>query len=75
MTFDALTGFGVAMAGIMLVAYARQPRSHWYTFVFALASVCAAAYAFLIGAWVFGLLELSWYLIAMRRWVNRQVYE
>jgi len=69
---DLLTAFGLVSVGAMLVAYALERRSHWYTLVFAGGCALAAAYAFLSDAWLFGILETIWYLIAMRRWVEQQ---
>jgi hypothetical protein len=52
----------------MVVFYALEHRSRWYTFAFALACVLASAYGFLAGAWPFGVVEIVWALVALRRW-------
>jgi hypothetical protein len=69
---DLLTAVGLVSVSTMIVAYALERRSHWYTLVFAAACIVAAAYAFLTDAWLFGILETIWYLVAMRRWVESQ---
>jgi hypothetical protein len=52
----------------MLVCYALERRSNWYTLAFAGACVLASIYGFLQGAWPFGLVEAIWSLVALRRW-------
>ncbi len=52
----------------MLVFYSLEHRSHWFILAFAVACALASAYGFLLGAWPFGLVELVWSLVALRRW-------
>ena len=52
----------------MLVCYALEERSRWFTLAFAAACVLGSAYGFLQGSWPFGLLEAIWSLVALRRW-------
>ncbi len=52
----------------MLVCYALEDRSPWYVLGFAVACVLAGLYAFLQGAWPFGLIEGVWSLVALKRW-------
>jgi hypothetical protein len=52
----------------MLVCYAMERRSPWWTLAFAGACVLGSAYGFLQGAWPFGLVEGAWSLIALRKW-------
>ena len=68
MRFDALTLFGVASLTVMLICYALERRSPWFTLGMAAACVAASAYGFLQGAWPFGLLEGIWAGIAVSRW-------
>ena len=68
MRFDALTLFGVVSLAIMLFCYAMERRSPWYTLGMAVACVAASVYGFLQGAWPFGVLEVIWGAIALRRW-------
>jgi len=65
-----LTLFGLFAVGAMLICYALEDRSHWFITAFALACLLASLYGFLQGAWPFGLIELIWSLVAMRRWMS-----
>ena len=68
MTLDALTLFGVAALTVMLICYAFERRSPWFTFGMAVSCLAASAYGFLQGAWPFGVLEVIWSGIAFFRW-------
>ena len=63
-----LTVFGLIAVMLMLIFYALEARSRWYTLAFALACVLGSVYGFLQGAWPFGLVEAVWSLVAIRRW-------
>ena len=63
-----LTVFGLIAVTLMLVFYALEKRSRWYTLAFAAACVLGSVYGFLQGAWPFGLVEAVWSLVAVRRW-------
>jgi hypothetical protein len=65
---DRLTAFGLFAVTAMLVTYALEPRSRWWTLAFAGACVLGSAYGFLQGAWPFGVVEAIWVLVAVRRW-------
>lgn len=67
---DGLTMFGAASAAAMVVSYAFERRHHAFTFAFAVACALSAVYAFLAGTWVFGVLEIIWFVIAMQRWMS-----
>jgi hypothetical protein len=68
---NALTVFGLFAVSAMLVTYALEERSRWYTLGFAAACALGSAYGFLQGAWPFGLVEGVWALVALRKWVRR----
>ncbi|HMK90011.1 MAG TPA: hypothetical protein VK446_10330 [Methylocystis sp.] len=68
---DALTLFGLFSVSAMLIAYALEERSPWFTLAFASACGLGSAYGFLQGAWPFGLVEAVWALVALRKWRNR----
>jgi hypothetical protein len=70
---DVLTLFGLLAVTAMLVCYALEKRSHWFTLAFAAACVLGSAYGFLQGAWPFGIVEAIWALVAFRRWQMRPV--
>ncbi|MEA3246149.1 MAG: hypothetical protein U9Q74_08310 [Gemmatimonadota bacterium] len=63
---------GIGSAVTIAAAAAVERRSHWLTFLIAVACVALAVSAFLVGSWIGGVAGIVGYLIAMRRWVNRQ---
>lgn len=65
---DLLTWFGLLAVTAMLVTYALDQRSAWFTLAFAGACVMGSAYGFLQGAWPFGVVEAIWALVALRKW-------
>ncbi|HEX7761409.1 MAG TPA: hypothetical protein VF459_18025 [Caulobacteraceae bacterium] len=65
---DALTLFGLFAVTAMLICYALEARSPWWTLAFAGSCVFGSAYGFLQGAWPFGLVEGVWAVVATRRW-------
>jgi len=65
---DALTVFGLLSVTAMMVCYALESRSPWFILAFAASCVLASVYGFLQGAWPFGLVELIWSAVALRRW-------
>jgi hypothetical protein len=69
---DALSAFGLFAVTAMLVCYAFDARSHWWTLGFALACLLGSAYGFAQGAWPFGLVEAVWAIVAARRWWIRR---
>jgi presenilin-like A22 family membrane protease len=69
---DALTVFGAAAVTAMLVFYALEARSGWFVVAFAGACLASSAYGFMQGAWPFGVVELVWSVIALRRWLVRR---
>jgi hypothetical protein len=68
---DALTLFGLFAVTAMLVCYAFEERSPWWSLGFAGACLLGSTYGFLQGAWPFGLVEGIWALVALRRWYRR----
>jgi hypothetical protein len=65
---NSLTLYGLAAVVAMLLCYAFEQRTHWFTLGFAVSCVLASVYGFLQGAWPFGLVEAVWSLVAARRW-------
>ncbi len=72
MTMDPLTLFGLCAVSAMLVFYALEDRSPWYVLAFAGSCALASIYGFLQGAWPFGLVEVIWAGVAVRRWFVRR---
>ncbi len=71
MHVDGLTAFGVLAVSAMMIFYALEPRSRAFVLAFAGACLAASAYGFLQGAWPFGVVELVWSGVALRRWWTR----
>lgn len=69
---DPLTSFGVVAVTTMLVFYALEARSAGFVLAFAAACLASSAYGFLQGAWPFGIVELVWSGVALRRWKKRR---
>jgi hypothetical protein len=65
---NPLTLFGLFAVTAMLVCYALEKRNRWFILGFAGACVLGSAYGFLQGAWPFGLVEIVWSAVALRRW-------
>ena len=67
-----LSAFGLFAVTAMLACYALEERSHWFVLGFAIACALGSLYGFLEGAWPFGLVELVWSFVAVRRWMRRR---
>jgi hypothetical protein len=67
-----LNGFGLVAVTATLVFYALEDRSPAYILAFAGGCAASAVYGFLQGAWPFGLVEIAWTIVAMRRWSQRR---
>jgi len=65
---DRLTAFGLFAVTAMMVCYSFERRSRWFSLAFAFACGLGSAYGFLQGAWPFGVVEIVWSLVALRRW-------
>ena len=68
---NALTLFGLFAVTAMVVCYALEPRSRWFTLGFAVACALGSVYGFLQGAWPFGIAEGIWTVVAIRRWWSK----
>lgn len=63
-----LTAFGVVAVAFMVAMYALERRGRSFVLAFAAGCLLASAYGFLSGAWPFGVVEIVWAAIAVRRW-------
>ena len=63
-----VTIYGVAAVSFMMVMYALEQRGRGFILAFAVGCVLSSLYGFLSGAWPFGVVELIWSTIALRRW-------
>ena len=67
-----LTAFGAAAVIFMMVMYALERRGQRYLLRFACGCLLSSVYGFLAGAWPFGVVELIWAGVAMRRYRDQQ---
>lgn len=65
---SSLTLFGLLAVTAMLVCYAFERRSPWFILAFGASCVLGSVYGFLQGAWPFGIVEIVWSAVAVRRW-------
>ena len=65
---DLLTAYGAAAVSVMMLCYALERRSPLFVLAFAAACLASSIYGFLQGAWPFGVVELVWSGVALRRW-------
>ena len=49
-----LTLYGASVVTLMMLFYAFEARSSWFTLAFAFSCLGSAAYGFLAGTWPFG---------------------
>ncbi len=66
----AVTIYGVCALTFMMVMYAFERRGRRFVLAFALGCVLSSIYGFLSGAWPFGVVELIWAAIALRRYLD-----
>jgi hypothetical protein len=67
---DRLTAFGLLAVSLMLAFYALERRSRIFVLAFAGSCIMGSIYGFLQGAWPFGIVEVIWSFVALRRWWN-----
>jgi hypothetical protein len=63
----AVTIYGVCALSFMMAMYALERRGSGFVLAFAVGCVASSAYGFWSGAWPFGVVELVWAAIALRR--------
>jgi hypothetical protein len=63
----AVTIYGVCAVNFMMVMYALERRGPRFILGFACGCVLSSLYGFLSGAWPFGVVELVWSGVALRR--------
>jgi hypothetical protein len=64
----AVTIYGVLALTFMMSMYAMERRGTGFVAAFALGCVLSSIYGFASGAWPFGVVELIWAGIALRRY-------
>jgi hypothetical protein len=65
-----LTAFGVVVLTFMMLMYALERRGSRFVLAFAVGCALSSLYGFLAGTWPFGVVELVWCAIAIRRYVD-----
>lgn len=68
----AVTIYGVFAVTFMMTMYALERRRRAFVLAFACGCVLSSVYGFLSGAWPFGVVELVWSGIAVRRYLTTQ---
>jgi hypothetical protein len=63
-----LTAYGAFVVTLMMIFYALESRSSWFTFAFGLACLGSSLYGWLSGTWPFGVVEAVWAIVAFRKW-------
>lgn len=66
----AITIYGVVAVSFMMTMYALEPRGKVFIALFAVGCVLSSVYGFLSGAWPFGVVEMIWAGVALRRYSN-----
>ena len=62
-----VTAFGVVALTFMMTMYALEHVHRRFTLAFAFGCLLSSGYGFLSGAWPFGIVEVIWAVIAVRR--------
>ena len=62
-----VTLYGVCALSFMMVMYALERRGRGFIVGFALGCLLSSGYGFWSGAWPFGVVELVWSGVALRR--------
>jgi hypothetical protein len=62
------TAFGVAALTFMMLMYALERRDERFVLAFAFGCLLSSAYGFMAGTWPFGVVEIIWAWVAVRRY-------
>jgi len=66
-----VTVFGVIAVTFMMATYAAEKRHRAFVLAFAVGCLLSSAYGFLASAWPFGVVEIIWAGVALRRFQAR----
>jgi len=67
-----VTLYGVCAVSFMMAMYALEKRGRLFILLFAAGCLLSSLYGFLSGAWPFGVVELIWSGVALRRWASTE---
>lgn len=67
---NQVTVFGALAVSFMMVMYALERRHRLFILAFAFGCLLSSAYGFLSGAWPFGVVEVVWSGVAIRRFLS-----
>jgi hypothetical protein len=67
---SGVTAFGVVALTFMMVMYSLERRHAGFTLAFAVGCLLSSIYGFLAGAWPFGVVELVWCGVALRKFLT-----
>jgi hypothetical protein len=65
-----ITAYGIGALTFMMAMYALERRGRRYTAAFAAGCGLSSAYGFLSRAWPFGVVELIWFVVALRKYAG-----
>ena len=68
--FSALNVYGAIALLIMMIFYVLENRSPTYTLLFGVMCISTSVYGFLAGTWPFGVIELAWLMVAIRKYLK-----
>ena len=64
---ECTTVFGVLALSFMMAMYSLEGRHRRFTLAFAFGCLLSSGYGFVIGAWPFGVVEINWCVVALRK--------
>jgi hypothetical protein len=67
-----VTAYGVVALSFMMAMYALERRGRGFILAFVVGCVLSSVYGFVSGAWPFGVVEIVWATIALRRWARTE---
>lgn len=70
MSSPGITVFGVIAVPLMMIMYALEHRHSRFVLAFAFGCLLSSAYGFMSGAWPFGVVEVVWAGVAVRRYLG-----
>jgi hypothetical protein len=72
MSSTAITAYGACAVTFMMLMYSLERRDRVFILLFAVGCLLSSTYGFLAGAWPFGVVEVVWSGVALRRYLSTQ---